>query len=54
MQTIIATTALFAIAMAALGTGLMLGRAPIRGSCGGIACGGACEGCGRKRKGEPR
>lgn len=45
MQTIILAIAVILLAMLALGLGLLFGRAPIKGSCGGIACGNACHGC---------
>ncbi|MCO5093573.1 hypothetical protein [Bosea sp. (in: a-proteobacteria)] len=45
MQTLIATTLLVLLAMLALGVGVLLGRGEPRGSCGGIACNGACGGC---------
>jgi hypothetical protein len=40
LATFVATLLVFAAAMLALGFGLLLGRRPIRGSCGGA--GGAC------------
>ncbi|WP_192895633.1 hypothetical protein [Arsenicitalea aurantiaca] len=45
MQTMIAATLLAVLAVAALGLGLVFGRPALRGSCGGIVCGGACHAC---------
>ncbi len=45
MQTIIATVILVALAMLALGVGVLFGRGEPKGSCGGLACNGACGGC---------
>lgn len=45
MQTMIAATLLVALAMLALGAGVLLGRPGPKGSCGGIACDGACGAC---------
>ncbi len=45
MQTILAAIVLAILAVTALAVGVLMGRAPIRGSCGGIACGGACHAC---------
>lgn len=46
--------AIFLLAALGLGLGLMVGRGPLKGSCGGMACLGerACEGC--PRRGGPR
>ena len=49
MQTIIAAILLLAFAMAALALGVVFGRPPIKGSCGGLACNGACSSCKRDR-----
>ena len=37
------------LAVGGLAVGVALGRAPLKGSCGGLACGGACAGCPKKR-----
>jgi len=44
---IILAIGIFALVAAGLGLGLMLGRGPLKGSCGGMAClqDVACEGC---------
>ncbi|MBF9029025.1 hypothetical protein HKCCE3408_01340 [Rhodobacterales bacterium HKCCE3408] len=41
---------IFLLAAGGLGLGLMLGRAPLRGSCGGDSCmaGDACAACPRR------
>jgi hypothetical protein len=44
VETILAGIIGFAIAITALATGLLFGRAPLQGSCGGVA-GGRCA-CG--------
>lgn len=45
--------AIFLLAAAGLAIGLILGRGPIEGSCGGLACikGASCAGC-RSRAGK--
>ncbi len=49
MSTILASFVIIALAVAAMAVGVVFGRAPIRGSCGGIAgegcaaCSGQCE-----------
>lgn len=45
MQTVLAAIFLTGLAMLALAAGILAGRAPLKGSCGGVACGGACHGC---------
>lgn len=44
---ILLVLAIFLLAAGGLGLGLMLGRGPLKGSCGGMSClkGAACEGC---------
>lgn len=49
MATLILVFLVFSLAMAGLGLGVMLGRAPIKGSCGGLSCGGACTACPRSK-----
>lgn len=45
MQTLVAAVILVALAMLALGIGVLFGRSEPKGSCGGIACKGACGAC---------
>ncbi len=47
MATIVLSVFVVALAMAGLAVGVMAGRAPIKGSCGGLACidGASCAGC---------
>lgn len=45
MQTLLAATLLVMLAMLALGVGVLFGRPEPKGSCGGLACGGACSSC---------
>lgn len=54
METLIFTFAIFLLAMAGLAIGAMAGRAPIKGSCGGLACikNVDCGACGRRRQQE--
>lgn len=51
MQIFLLTLCLMLLSVAGLAVGLLFGRAPIKGSCGGLACidGGSCEACGRKK-----
>lgn len=51
MQTFILTLGLILLSAAGLAIGVLFGRAPIKGSCGGLACieGARCGGCGRHR-----
>lgn len=44
MTTVVATFVVLVLAVAAMAVGVLFGRAPIRGSCGGIA-GGGCAAC---------
>ena len=47
MVTFVFTLAIILASVAGLATGILLGRAPLRGSCGGVACvkGGSCAAC---------
>ncbi len=49
MATLLLTFTLFLLAMAGLAVGVALGRRPIAGSCGGLACSDSqgCGTCGR-------
>ena len=49
METFILAFILILLAVAGLAVGVMFGRAPIKGSCGGLSCAGdgACA-CGRR------
>lgn len=51
MQTFILTLILMLLSVLGLGLGVLAGRAPIRGSCGGIACrkGAGCRACPKSR-----
>jgi len=51
MQTILAATLLAILAVAALGLGLLFGRPALKGSCGGLACNGACAACPDRERG---
>ncbi len=44
MSTMIASFVALLLAVAAMAVGVLFGRAPIRGSCGGVA-GGGCAAC---------
>jgi len=52
MATFILTLGIIAVAFSALSLGVILGRAPIKGSCGGLACvpGADCAACPNKNK----
>lgn len=54
MSTFILSFLVFLLAMAGLALGLIFGRAPLRGSCGGLSCvkGADCAAC-PKRKAKP-
>lgn len=45
--TILASFVFFALIMAAMAVGVMAGRKPIGGSCGGLAPNGSCSVCGK-------
>lgn len=46
------TFALFALAMAGLALGTLFGRSPVKGSCGGGACG-LCATCPNRKRNQP-
>lgn len=48
MQTLVAATIVIVLAMMALAIGVFFGRSELKGSCGGLACNGACGGCKNK------
>lgn len=39
----------FALAVLGMAVSVLVGRSPIRGSCGGVPGGGACEHCRERR-----
>lgn len=45
MATFLLSFIVIAAAAGALALGVLAGRPPIKGSCGGAACGGACATC---------
>jgi hypothetical protein len=47
METIILAIVLVLAAVAGLAVGVLFGRAPLKGSCGGVNCGDCA--CGRER-----
>ncbi len=51
MQTFLLTLLLILLSVGGLALGSILGRAPIKGSCGGLACTDRahCAACGRKK-----
>lgn len=53
MMTFAITFSVFALAMTGLAVGVLAGRAPIKGSCGGLACvkGAECGVCTRRSSG---
>ncbi|MCK0097352.1 hypothetical protein MWU60_17370 [Yoonia sp. F2084L] len=50
MASIILTFLILLISMGGLAVGILLGRAPIKGSCGGLACAN-CGGCKKTGRG---
>lgn len=54
METMILSLAVILLAGLGLSLGVLAGRGPVKGSCGGSACipGADCAGC-RKRDGDP-
>jgi len=54
METFILAFAIILISLAGLGLGVLLGRTPLRGSCGGLACvpGVDCVSCAKHKKKE--
>ena len=51
MTTIFLSIAIVLLSALGLAVGVLFGREPIKGSCGGLACqqGGGCEGCPNNR-----
>jgi len=51
METILLSVVIFLLAFAGLSVGVLFGRAPIKGSCGGLSCpsGGDCAACPKRR-----
>lgn len=45
MSTMIASFVAILLAVAAMAVGILCGRAPIRGSCGGAGCGACTRSC---------
>jgi hypothetical protein len=57
MMKLVAAIVVFLFAALGLGLGVLFGRAPVRGSCGGLSSGscGACDNarrCGRRQRSE--
>ncbi len=54
METIILTFVILLLAIVGLAVGVIAGRDPIKGSCGGLAClkGVSCGACKAKRAGD--
>ncbi|WP_294925393.1 hypothetical protein [uncultured Paracoccus sp.] len=51
MQTVILTFVILGLSVTGLALGAILRRAPLRGSCGGLACNNACHACPRRKSG---
>jgi hypothetical protein len=49
MATLLLAIPLTAAAIAGLALGVLFGRPPLKGSCGGLGCGGACAACPRRK-----
>ncbi|MHA3976967.1 hypothetical protein ACW9UR_04705 [Halovulum sp. GXIMD14794] len=52
MATFLLTLAIILLSVAGLALGVMRGRAPLKGSCGGTGCE-ACDSCPRRLRTEP-
>ncbi len=52
METFILTFIILILAIAGLAVGVIAGRAPIKGSCGGLACQKDCGACKASRSSE--
>mgnify|MGYP003626522882 CR=1 FL=1 len=53
METFLLTFLIFLLAVGGLAVGVLFGRAPLKGSCGGLACtkGISCGACQRGKEG---
>ncbi len=49
MATFLLSILVVLAAVAGLAAGVVLGRPPVRGSCGGLGCDGACTTCPKRR-----
>ena len=49
MATFLLSVVVVLLAVAGLAVGRVLGRPPLRGSCGGLGCEGACSTCPKRR-----
>ncbi len=56
METMILSLGLIMLSIVGLGIGVILGRPPIKGSCGGLSCikGTDCAGCKRRHSQDVR
>ena len=54
MGTFVLSFLVLALAVAGMSVGVLFGRAPIRGSCGGLGNGGSCSSCSRPCASERR